>query len=623
MINAIPPVIPSQWSPEDILFDSLCDRFEDELVKLNNPDIATYIDQAPATIRQKLFHELLFLFLQYEDTHRRYIPLRDMLEDFPQFEGVVFSVYKKHRPTNVTIINNLLASETDIPGDVTIGVDESSSLNVQEIVQIGKYSILHHIDSGGQGDVFLARHPILRKNVVIKLSRKQVALQSTRRDRLVEEGQLLAKLNHRNLVRVIDLDFHEQRPFLVMDHLEGPTLRDYSRRSPLEPSAAVQWIIDLCFAVTEAHNHSIIHRDIKPANIVIVDGVPTLIDFGLAISTDEEMILSDSGIAGTISYMSPEQTYSDQSKLGPTTDVFALGAVLFYLLENRSPLLAANHGKTVTLNTARRFCGDSIAPLIAQYPCSAVLVRALSNNPSDRYSSAKQFAEALASTQPKERDNPHITRRQVLLLVTFILAIGIWGIFAPDHTASNPSPTNSLDQVDYEVEFSLRNESSRFLYEWEGVRLINEEELGDAKYWMPIVTGEWGFVTYKFPIPFEIGQAKIRAAISIFPEWRNDERFDDDAVARLDVSSDGNKWHQIAEVSKRTMLVELETKLIDISRFVAGGTTIYVRGRLLASKEWENVGPVFAQFLRSPLTAKREPGRSWKAFHLQVSQCGE
>jgi hypothetical protein len=116
-------------------------------------------------------------------------------------------------------------------------------------------------------------------------------------------------------------------------------------------------------------------------------------------------------------------------------------------------------------------------------------------------------------------------------LVTFILAIGIWGIFAPDHTASNPSPTNSLDQVDYEVEFSLRNKTSRFLYEWEGVRLINEEELGDAKYWMPIVTGEWGFVTYKFPIPFEIGQAKIRAAISIFPEWRNDERFDDDAVA--------------------------------------------------------------------------------------------
>jgi hypothetical protein len=208
-------------------------------------------------------------------------------------------------------------------------------------------------------------------------------------------------------------------------------------------------------------------------------------------------------------------------------------------------------------------------------------------------------------------------------LVTFILAIGIWGIFAPGQTASNPSPTNSLDQVDYEVEFSLRNESSRFLYQWEGVRLINEEELGDAKYWMPIVTGEWGFVTYKFPIPFEIGQAKVRAAISIFPEWRNDDRFDDDAVARLDVSSDGNTWHQIAEVSKRTMQAELETKLIDISRFVAGGTTIYVRGRLLASKEWENVGPIFAQFLRSPLTAQREPGRRWKAFHLQVSQCGE
>ena len=65
-----------------------------------------------------------------------------MLEDFPQFEGIVFSVYKKHRPTNVTIINNLLASETDIPGDVTIGVDESSSISVQEIVQIGTQSCI-------------------------------------------------------------------------------------------------------------------------------------------------------------------------------------------------------------------------------------------------------------------------------------------------------------------------------------------------------------------------------------------------------------------------------------------------------------------------------------------------
>jgi len=71
------------------------------------------------------------------------------------------------------------------------------------------------------------------------------------------------------------------------------------------------------------------------------------------------------------------------------------------------------------------------------------------------------------------------------------------------------------------------------------------------------------------------------------------------------------------------MQVGLETELIDISSYVAGGTTIYVRGRLMASKEWPNVGPIFAQFLRSPVSVKHEGGRRWDAFHLQVSQCGQ
>jgi len=624
MINAIPPVIPSQWNPEDILLDSLCDQFETELLETCVPDLAAYVERAPVNIRARLFHELLLLLLQYDDAQRSFIPLKNMLEDFPQFESIVFDAYKQHRPTNVTIINNLLASETDILGDLTIGVDEPSSINVHEVVRVGKYSVLRHIGSGGQGDVFLARHPTLQKNVVIKLSRKSVSMQGTSRDRLVAEGLLLAKLNHRNLVRVIDLDFYDDRPFLVMDHLEGPTLREYCRSSPLEPKVAVQWIIDLCFAVTEAHSHSIIHRDIKPENIVVVDGVPTLIDFGLAISTDDKPSNHQSGIAGTISYMSPEQTYSDQSKIGPSTDVFGLGAVLFYLLENQSPLHAANRGKTTSVQTARQFCGKTIAPLVSNYHCGAVLVRALSNNPSDRYTSVRQFANALASTQQhKLTYNPHITKQTVLLFISIFLAVGIWSVLTPGTTDSNPGPSSSLKDVDYEVEFNLRNDTSSYLFEWGGVRLINEEELGEAKYWMPDVAGEWGFVTYKFPVPFEIGLAKLRAAITIFPEWANDERFDDDAIARLDVSSDGKTWHQIAEVSKQTMQVGLETELIDISSYVAGGTTIYVRGRLMASKEWPNVGPIFAQFLRSPVSVKHEGGRRWDAFHLQVSQCGQ
>ena len=623
MNNSRLPVIPACWSAEEIMLDSLCDQFEEELLKLDSPSVSAYIDRATGNIRAKLFRELLFLLLQYEELGQHYIPIKGMLEDFPQFENIIFDVYKQRRPNNVTIINKLFDSETDIPSDATIEGDEPSSFNVLEVVRIGKYSVIHHIDSGGQGDVFLARHPTLQKNVVIKLSRKSVALQSTNRDRLVKEGQLLAKLNHRNLVRIIDLDFHEERPFLVMEHLEGPSLREFSQVTPLEPATAVQWVIDLCYAVTEAHKQSIIHRDIKPANIVVVRGVPTLIDFGLAISPDVDSNTRESGVAGTVSYMSPEQTYSDQSRIGPRTDVFGLGAVLFYLLQNRSPLRAANPKQTITVQSARHFDVATISSLVAHHPCHAVLVRALSNNPSHRFESAAEFARALASTQSELRPVPAITKRTALLAIASVITIFLWELLTPARVIPNPAPITSFTPVDYEVAFSLRNDTSNYLHQWNGVRLINEEELGEAKYWMPSVVGEWGFVTYKFEIPFEIGQAKIRAAISIFPEWRNDDRFDDDAIAKLDVSSDGETWHQIAEVSKRTMQVGLETKLIDISRHVAGGMTIYVRGRLKASKEWTNVGPVFAQFLRSPPVAEHDGYRHWDPFHLQVVQCGQ
>ena len=77
-----------------------------------------------------------------------------MLEEYPQFEPTVFDVYKQRRPNNVTIINELLASETDIPSDATVAIDQTTSINVREVVQIGKDSILYHIDSGGQGDFF-------------------------------------------------------------------------------------------------------------------------------------------------------------------------------------------------------------------------------------------------------------------------------------------------------------------------------------------------------------------------------------------------------------------------------------------------------------------------------------
>ncbi|MBT4844482.1 MAG: hypothetical protein HON92_03535, partial [Planctomycetaceae bacterium] len=139
MNNSRLPVIPACWSAEEIMLDSLCDQFEEELLKLDSPSVSAYIDRATGNIRAKLFRELLFLLLQYEELGQQYIPIKGMLEDFPQFENIIFDVYKQRRPSNATIINKLFDSETDIPTDATVEGDEPSSFNVHEVVRIGKY----------------------------------------------------------------------------------------------------------------------------------------------------------------------------------------------------------------------------------------------------------------------------------------------------------------------------------------------------------------------------------------------------------------------------------------------------------------------------------------------------
>ncbi len=179
---------------------------------------------------------------------------------------------------------------------------------VDEPLKIGKYMVLEKLGSGGQAQVFRVVHPELAKEFVLKLAHRPKAIEDRAdRDALRHEGRLLAQCEHHNLVRVVDLDVHEGRRFMVMEHsrADPAAIRRTapSRASPGRPDRARAGE-----AVAYLHAHGITHQDIKPQNVLVDErDRPRLIDFGLARLKHAWREDADDGIGGTARYMSPEQ----------------------------------------------------------------------------------------------------------------------------------------------------------------------------------------------------------------------------------------------------------------------------------------------------------------------------
>ena len=146
---------------------------------------------------------------------------------------------------------------------------------------IGRYKVVGWLGAGGEADVYRVVHIKLGNDLVLKLSRRPVGADN--RSGLVEEGRLLVDLEHPNLVRIFDLDFHDDRPFLVMEYVHGRNLEQYAREEPVTPRRAAALVAKLAEVMAVAHRHGITHCDIKPKNILIDKlGEPRLIDFGMA-----------------------------------------------------------------------------------------------------------------------------------------------------------------------------------------------------------------------------------------------------------------------------------------------------------------------------------------------------
>ena len=248
--------------------------------------------------------------------------------------------------------------------------------------RIGPYRILREIGRGGMGAVYLAERvdEQYRQQVAIKLIKPGLGGEPIQR-RFRNEMQILADLNHANIARLFDGgETPDGLPYLVMEYVEGSPINQYCDEKQLSIEQRLKIFCTVCAAVQYAHQHLVIHRDIKPGNILVTgDGVPKLVDFGIAKLLDQTAVGPDLTATAmpfmTPQYASPEQLRGES--VTTATDVYSLGVVLYEMVAGRVPF-EADTSWTVIL----KHINESPPPITGiQPPVQGVIERVLAKNP--------------------------------------------------------------------------------------------------------------------------------------------------------------------------------------------------------------------------------------------------
>jgi mono/diheme cytochrome c family protein len=270
------------------------------------------------------------------------------------------------------------------------------SAQADPLPQIPGYEIVRVIGEGGMGVVYEARQRNLGRTVAVKMI-SGVGLGVTQVARFRAEAEASARLQHANFVQIFDVGQVNGRPYYSMEYVDGGSLAQHLTRTRPSPRHAAELVSTLAQAIHAAHACGIVHRDLKPANVMLTAaGIPKIADFGLAKRLDDDSGHTRTGeVLGTPSYMAPEQATGQKERIGPATDVYALGAILYELLTGRPPFRGDNPLDALRQVTTQ----DPIAPsrLAPSVPrdLEAICLKCLEKEPAARYASAQELADDL------------------------------------------------------------------------------------------------------------------------------------------------------------------------------------------------------------------------------------
>ena len=442
----------------------------------------------------------------------------EYLRRFPEHAKVLAGQIELHKAMG-TSLGQL---DAGAKSGVATSIDQEDENDFNDPSQppkdFGRYRLLTRLGRGGMGTVYRAHDTQLDQVIALKIPHFPRGTDRRMIDRFYREARAAASLSHPNLCPVYDVGEFQGFHYLRMPLLQGELLANRLERLGLLPeNEAARIASRIAKALAFAHRAGIVHRDLKPANVMIgEDDEPIVMDFGLARreTKGNDLRLTQLGdVLGTPGYMSPEQIGGDSTVVGPATDIYSLGVLLYQLLSGRLPFLGPIHEVWhQALNTPptppSRIRHD-LNPRL-----EAVCLRALAKNPKERFTSMEEFAEALDECLPVEQiitSQPQraFGRRSLLIalaLVTFFsIAIGLAifrGDSAPTESRSvavaskDPLPVGSLWSGSFEFRPPLKfgsdvlikiehREGSRFRgnyrtendqYEWEF-----EGTVGDGK----------------------------------------------------------------------------------------------------------------------------------------------
>lgn len=294
--------------------------------------------------------------------------------------------------------------------------------------RIGQFKIVRELGRGGMGVVYLAKQPGLNREVALKVLNINVQSDPEDAARFRSEAKLAASLQHPNIVQIYEIGEQDGYAFIAMEFVRGGSLHQQLKERAPTPREAAELLEPLARAMHLAHLKGVIHRDLKPGNILISDegtrnpdasptdetvkkkaagskteimigpkaGTPKITDFGLAKNLNQSMHLTATGVAlGTPSYMAPEQARDDRKNIGPCSDIYALGTILYEMLTGKPPFSGSSPLVTMQqVVRAKPVPPTDIRPAVPR-DLEAICLKCLEKHPKKRFATALELADAL------------------------------------------------------------------------------------------------------------------------------------------------------------------------------------------------------------------------------------
>ena len=335
---------------------------------------------------------------------------------------------------------------SDDPGEasnetIDFHVESTESLRAEResVSAIGKYEVIDELGRGGMGVVYRAIDTELKRHVALKVIIAGDHSSKTQRERFRHEAKTIARLKHSGIVQIYEVSESDGQPFLALELVDGPNLSEISKSEAQPIRWAVAVTLQLTNAIHYAHGQSVVHRDLKPGNVLVLtcqeseekdsgsgsneieelggDSVPQtkITDFGLAKQLDSDEQMTKTGHAlGTPAYMAPEQAAGNADRIGPATDIYALGVILYELLTGKPPI--EGHDPVSTMLAVIETDPESPRERRRSVPrdLETICMKCLMKRPEERYESARALGrdlELFLAGEPILATPPNVFRR--------------------------------------------------------------------------------------------------------------------------------------------------------------------------------------------------------------------